>query len=168
MAHMEEDNNENLFDKLHLSNYLQEFEEFEQFLSNDLYSSFSFEENEESKANEIERFPNEVYANFMKLIIKNNLNNTVGNDIIKFFNEYSNLSVSPLPKSIEAGRKFMDKMRCSHLSNRKYKIITHNNKKYFIHYRSILECIQNLLSNQEIAEVFKYNYENLKVNLVTF
>ena len=100
---MEEDNNENLFDKLHSSNYLQEPEEFEQFLPNDLYSSFSFEENEESKANEIEGFSNETYANFMKLIIKNNLNNTAGNDIIKFFNKYSNLFILPLSKSIEAG-----------------------------------------------------------------
>src|SRR6185369_11120255 len=97
MSHMEEDNDENLFDELHSSNYLQEPEKFEQFLPNDLYSSFSFEENEKSKANEIKGFPNEAYANFIKFIIKNNLNNTAGNDIIKFFNKYSNLSVSPLP-----------------------------------------------------------------------
>ena len=46
----------------------------------------------------------------MELVIKHNLNNKARNAIIKFFNKHSNLSISPLPKNIEAGQKYMDIM----------------------------------------------------------
>src|SRR6185369_8301583 len=59
---------------------------------------------------DVEEFPNESYADLMTLVTKYNLNNKAGNAIIKFFNKHSNLSISPLPKNIETGRKYMDKM----------------------------------------------------------
>ncbi|RHZ73184.1 hypothetical protein Glove_232g17 [Diversispora epigaea] len=74
----------------------------------------------------------------MALVIENNLNNKAGNAIIKFFNKHSNLSqLSPLPKNIETGRKFMDKMNISQLSYSKYCVLTHNSQDYFVHYRPI-------------------------------
>ncbi|RHZ78647.1 hypothetical protein Glove_158g20 [Diversispora epigaea] len=57
----------------------------------------------------------------MALVIENNLNNKAENAIIKFFNKHSDLfQLSPLPKNIETGRKFMDKMNISQLSYSKY------------------------------------------------
>ena len=67
------------------------------------------------KEPEIEDFPNEAYADLMKLVINHNLNNKAGNAIIKFFNKYSNLVQSSLPKNIETGQKFMDKMNIYHI-----------------------------------------------------
>lgn len=122
----------------------------------------------ESSRNEdsnIKEFPNEAYADLMTLVTKNNLNNKAGNAIIKFFNKHSDLSISPLPKSIEAGRKYMDKMNLS--SHHKHKILEHNNKEYFIYYWPILKCIENLLSNPEISQLFVYNYKKLVVNINT-
>src|SRR3954463_9479147 len=65
---------------------------------------------------------NETYADLMTLVIKHNLNNA----IIKFFNKHANLSTSPLPKSIEKGREFMDKMNIPNLTYNKTCIIKYN------------------------------------------
>ncbi|RHZ78920.1 hypothetical protein Glove_154g5 [Diversispora epigaea] len=100
----------------------------------------------------------------MALVIENNLNNKAGNAIIKFFNKHSDLSqLSPLPKNIETGRKFMDKMNISQLSYSKYCVLTHNSQDYFVHYRPIKNCIKNLLSNPDILKNLMFRYENLKI-----
>jgi len=130
----------------------------------------SFQNFEESFQNieeepEINEFPNEAYADFMTLVTKHNLNNKASNAIIKFFNNYSDVSVSPLPKNITAGRKYMDKMNLSQFSYHKHCILVHNDLEYFIHYRPIIKCIENLLSNPEITKYFVYEYENLEVNI---
>src|SRR5918999_2269837 len=67
------------------------------------------EEEFEAKANA--DYPNEAYADLMTLVTKHKVSNSTGNAIIKFFNKHANLSTSPLPKSIEQGRKYVDKMR---------------------------------------------------------
>src|SRR5688572_27025932 len=121
----------------------------------------SFEEEPEIK--NVKEFPSEAYANLMTLVTKHNLNNQTGNEIINFFNKHSNLSISPLPKNILIGRKFMDDMNLSHLANYKHRILVHNDNEYFIHYYLIKNCIENLLSNLDIIKYFAYDYENLVV-----
>jgi len=64
---------------------------------------------EESEFEVNANYPNEAYGDLMALVTKHKLNNKTGNAIIKFFNNYSNLASSPLPVSIEQGRKYMDK-----------------------------------------------------------
>ncbi|RHZ78198.1 hypothetical protein Glove_166g88 [Diversispora epigaea] len=91
---------------------------------------------------DVEEFLNESYADLMTLVTKYNLNNKTGNTIIKFFNKNFNLSISPLPKNIETGRKYMDKMNLSRLL-------------YYKH--------QNLLSNPEISQLFVYDYKKLEI-----
>jgi hypothetical protein len=122
----------------------------------------SFQNIEEPEINE---FPNEAYADLMTLVTKHNLNNKAGNAIIKFFNNHSNVPVSPLPKNITAGRKYMDKMNLSQFSYHKHCILVHNGLEYFIHFRPIIKCIENLLSNLEITKHFVCEYKNLEVNI---
>jgi hypothetical protein len=147
-------------------NYEPELESIRSFQNYESESIRSYRE--EPEVEDIREFPNEAYADLMKLVVENNLTNNVGNAIIKFFNKHSNLSRSPLPKNIVTGRKFMDKMNISHLSHYKHKILVHNNHEYFIHYRPIINCIQNLLSNLEISQYLVYNYEDLKVSFIIF
>ncbi|RHZ44430.1 hypothetical protein Glove_726g10 [Diversispora epigaea] len=131
----------------------------ENFLSASLRSYD--EPEEELEVESIREFPNEAYADLMTLVIENNLSNKAGNAIIKFFNKHSDLpQSSPLPKNIETGRKFMNKMNISQLSYSKYCILIHNGQEYFIHYRPIKNCIENLLSNPEILKHFMFKYEN--------
>ncbi|RHZ89694.1 hypothetical protein Glove_12g2 [Diversispora epigaea] len=135
-----------------MSNTLEEFEP----------KSLTLQDNIEESEVEIKEFPNEAYADLMTLVTKHNLNNKAGNSIIKFFNRHSDLSQSPLPKNIETGRKFMDKMNISQLSYSKHCILVHNNREYFINYRPIKICIEILLSNSEILQHFIFKYENKK------
>ncbi|RHZ62265.1 hypothetical protein Glove_341g78 [Diversispora epigaea] len=79
---------------------------------------------DEPEIESIREFSNEAYADLMTLVIENNLSNKAGNAIIKFFNKHSDLpQSSPLPKNIETGRKFMNKMNISQLSYSKYCIL---------------------------------------------
>ncbi|RHZ68604.1 hypothetical protein Glove_294g94 [Diversispora epigaea] len=78
-----------------MSNTLEEFEP----------KSLTLQDNIEESEVEIKEFPNEAYVDLMTLVTKHNLSNKAGNSIIKFFNRYSDLSQSPLPKNIETGRK---------------------------------------------------------------
>ncbi|RHZ76078.1 hypothetical protein Glove_206g5 [Diversispora epigaea] len=145
---------------LHSSNIPEEYENFDEILPASLQS------NEESEVENIKEFPNEAYTDLMVLVIENNLNNKAGNAIIKFFNKHSDLSqLSPFPKNIETGRKFMDKMNISQLSYSKYCVLIHNSQDYFVHYRPIKNCIKNLLSNPDILKNLMFRYENSKEKL---
>ena len=144
--------------EINLPASLRSFEEPEINLPASLQS---FEEEPEIK--NVKEFPSEAYADLMTLVTKHNLNNQTGNAIINFFNKHSNLQISPLPKNILAGRKFMDDMDLSHLANYKHRILVHNDNEYFIHYYPVKNCIENLLSNPNITEDFAYDYEDLAV-----
>ncbi|RHZ55005.1 hypothetical protein Glove_421g147 [Diversispora epigaea] len=122
----------------------------------------NFEQVSPEREKNVMEFPNEAYADLMKLFIKHNLNNKTGNAIIKFFDKHSNLSTSSLPKNIEAGRKLMDIMIVQKLSYSKYCILDYKNKEYFVYYRPIKSCIESLLSNPDIIKNFIYKYQFLQ------
>ncbi|RHZ87206.1 hypothetical protein Glove_39g26 [Diversispora epigaea] len=135
-SNMEECEN---FDEI-LSASLRSCENFDEILPASLRSCENFlsaslrsynEPEEEPEVESIREFPNEAYADLMTLVIENNLSNKAGNAIIKFFNKHSDLpQSSPLPKNIETGRKFMNKMNISQLSYSKYCILIHNGQEY--------------------------------------
>lgn len=133
-------------------------------------SNISFNEDisedilEEEFASEMKsKFPNEAYADLMTLVTKHKLNNVTGNAIIKFFNKHANHSTSPLPKSIEQGRKFIDNMNLPEHSFEQTCVITHNNQKYYLHHRSLLNCIKSILSIPDILQNFSLKFKKLEV-----
>ena len=119
------------------------------------------EEEFEAKANA--DYPNEAYADLMTLVTKHKVSNSMGNAIIKFFNKHANLSTSPLPKSIEQGRKYMDNLNIPTLSFTKTSIINYNNNEYFLHHRSLMNCVKNILSIPDMSQNFALNFEKLEV-----
>ncbi|RHZ88118.1 hypothetical protein Glove_26g229 [Diversispora epigaea] len=122
----------------------------------------NFEQVSPEREENVMEFPNEAYADLMELFIKHNLNNKTGNAIIKFFDKHSNLSTSPHPKNIEAGRKLMDIMNVQKLPYSKHCILDYKNKEYFVYYRPIKSCIESLLSNPDIIKNFIYKYQFLQ------
>lgn len=108
-------------------------------------------------------FPNEAYGDLMALVTKHKLNNTSSNAIIKFFNKHANLTTSPLPKSIKQGHEYMDKMNLPNLTYYKTCVINYNRKEYYLHHRSLLSCIKNILSIPDISQNFALNFEKLEV-----
>ena len=116
----------------------------------------------ESEANVY--YPNEAYADLMTLITKYKLSNATGNAIIKFFNKHANLSTSPLPKSIEIGRKYMDNINLPNLTFDKTHVITYKNNEYYLHHRSLIKCIKSILSIPGLSQHFTLSFENFEVD----
>jgi hypothetical protein len=108
-------------------------------------------------------YPNEAYADLMSLVTKQKLSNVTGNAIIKFFNKHANLNTSPLPKSIEQGRKYMDNMNLPTLTFTKTCVINYNNNEYYLYHRSLINCIKNILSIPNISQNFTLTFEKLEV-----
>ncbi|RHZ43879.1 hypothetical protein Glove_831g3 [Diversispora epigaea] len=54
-------------------------------------------------------------------------------------------------------------MNLSRLLYYKHRILVHNNKEYFINYQPVIKCIENLLSNPEISQLFVYDYKKLEI-----
>ena len=63
---------------------------------------------EKNKLENIAKWPNDAYRDFMGLMVENNISNKTGDKIIKFFNKYSNLKISPLPKSTKSGKDYLN------------------------------------------------------------
>ena len=118
---------------------------------------------EESESEVNVNYPNEAYGDLMALVTKHKLNNKTGNAIIKFFNKHSNLASSPLPVSIEQGRKYMDNMNLPSLTFQQTCVINYNNTEYYLHHRSLLNCVKNILSIPDILQNFALTFENLEV-----
>lgn len=110
-------------------------------------------------------FPNEAYKDLMFLVTNHKLNNKAGNAIIRFFNKHSTLPKSPLPKSIENGRKFMNNMNFPNLVFNKILITNHNGKDYFLHYQNLIHCIKHILSVPNITQNFALSFENYEVQV---
>lgn len=132
-----------------------EVEELEFFKETELF--------DESK-NPKSEFPNEAYKDLMLLVTNHKLNNKAGNAIICFFNKHSTLLKSPLPKNIEKGREFMNKMNYPNLIFNKISIKHYNGKEYFLHYQNLISCIKNILKVPGITDNFALSYENYQVS----
>lgn len=104
----------------------------------------------------------------MTLITKHNISNTTGNAFIHFFNKYSNLSKSPLPKSINQGRIFMNNLNNPLLTYQKTFITNYNDNDYFLYHHSIENCLKNILSISNISQYFMLNFEKKEVSIIIY
>ena len=118
---------------------------------------------EESEAEVNADYPNEAYADLMTLVTKHNISNKTGDAIIKFFNKHANLNTSPLPKSIMQGLNYMDNMNIPILTFTKTCIINYNNNEYYLHHRSLINCIKNILSIPNMSQNFALTFKKLEV-----
>lgn len=134
-----------------------EVEEFEIFEGPENFENFEELENTKSE------FPNEAYKDLMLLMTKHKLTNGAGNAIIRFFNKHSNLPKSPLPKNIEKGREFMNKMNFPNLAFNKICITRHNGKEYLLYYQNLIHCIKHILAVPEITKDFALSFDNYEV-----
>jgi hypothetical protein len=104
-------------------------------------------------------FSNNVAEEYAKLIIKHNLNQKAANDICKFFNKFSLWSKSPLPSSAKETRQIIDQIKTKNIEFKKKLVTSLNGIDYFLEYRTILSAIAELLENELIASVCKFDYQ---------
>ncbi|CAG8728325.1 7709_t:CDS:2, partial [Dentiscutata erythropus] len=109
-------------------------------------------------------FPNEIYADFMKLIIDNNFSNTVGDAIIKFFNNHANRIDEPLLSSIQQGKSYIDNIEQTANDFPNEIIFEFEEKKYIMNYKNIFDGVKELLSKENIANSCIFNYKPRYIN----
>ncbi|RHZ85461.1 hypothetical protein Glove_65g52 [Diversispora epigaea] len=129
---------------------------------NYLFNNYALDNNNICEEAEPIEFPNNAYADLMALVTNYNLSNEATNAMIHFFNEHSNLPLSPLPKNAKKGCELMEKMKIPTLTSKKHKILTHNNIDYYLFYHPVLNCIKNILSISDISQNFTLRFENFK------
>ncbi|RHZ80518.1 hypothetical protein Glove_134g22 [Diversispora epigaea] len=67
------------------------------------FNNYASDNNNICEETEPIEFPNNAYADLMALVTNYNLSNEITNAVIRFFNEHSNLLLSPLPKNVKKG-----------------------------------------------------------------
>ncbi|CAG8788346.1 24270_t:CDS:2 [Dentiscutata erythropus] len=71
-------------------------------------------------------FPHPAYTQFMEIVMKYHLPNSVGNELISWFNKYKMDLHAVLPTNIKQGHILLDSMNISHILYTKTVIMKHN------------------------------------------
>jgi hypothetical protein len=91
------------------------------------------------------QWPNEAYRDFMGLVIEGNISNNIGDKIIKFFDKYSNLEESPLPKSTKSGKDYLNQIESPSIKFKEKIVGTYSGIDFTLYYHPIFRAIQTLL-----------------------
>ena len=130
-------------------------------------ASFEDAVNETLNDDFVQQWPNKIYKEFTKICVNHDLSNQATNAFICFFNKYSNLKESPLPKNSREMHKFMDSMVAPNLDFKNKHIINFEGTSYILHYRPIIKTIKALLQRPNITKDIVLQFEEKqKVNKV--
>lgn len=114
------------------------------------------------------QWPNEIYREFAKICVNNDLSNHAVNSFIKFFNKNANIKESPLPKNSREMYKFMDSLTAPNLDFKKKYITDFEGIVYNLHYRPIIKTIKALLQKPDVTKDFVFQFkEKQEVNTVS-
>ena len=102
----------------------------------------------------VAEWPNDAYREFMELVIKGNISNKIGDKIIKFFNKYSNLKNSPLPKSTKNGKDYLNQINSPSVDFKEKVVATYKEVDFKLYYWPIFHAIQALMQRPIVSENF--------------
>jgi len=105
-------------------------------------------------------WPNEIYREFMEIVMEFQLSNSCGDRIIKLFNKSKNFKNNSLPKSTKEGRKFLDASDFPYMKFKKVHITNFQDEDYEFYYQLIIHGIKVLLLQPEINKEFIFQYQN--------
>jgi hypothetical protein len=105
-------------------------------------------------------WPNEIYREFIEIIIEYQLSNSCGDRLIKLFNSIKNVDKKLFPKSTKEGRKFLDTSDYPYMKFKKVPITNFQDVDYDFYYQPIINGIKTLLLQPDINEEFVLQYQN--------
>src|ERR1051325_7654597 len=79
-------------------------------------------------------FLSEEFGDFMELLVKWNLSDACGSDILKFSKKICRDNVN-LPMSVKQGHQLLDQIIIPHIFFKKVPIMTYKEETYYLHYR---------------------------------
>ncbi|CAB5389001.1 unnamed protein product [Rhizophagus irregularis] len=101
-------------------------------------------------------FSNNVIKEYAELIIKHNLSQKAADDIRKFFNKWSKIPILNSAKQIQ---QIIDQTKTRNTDFKKKLVTSLNGVDYFLEYRTIFAAIAELLENDVVADVCKFDYQ---------
>lgn len=107
-----------------------------------------------NKPENIAKWPNDAYRDFMELMVENNISNKTGDKFIKFFNKYSNLERSPLPNSAKSGKDYLNQINSPSVDFKEKVVATYSGTDFKLYYRPIFRAIQALIQRPDVADNF--------------
>ncbi|GBC03785.1 hypothetical protein RclHR1_05320002 [Rhizophagus clarus] len=101
-----------------------------------------------------QEFPFKEYAEFMHIITKFHVQDSLANVFIKFFNKYSNRKDKSLPSTSQVGQTFIKNLQVPNLDWRREIIFRYKGIEYEFEYRTVLDGIHQILMNKDIIKDF--------------
>jgi hypothetical protein len=108
-------------------------------------------------------WPNEIYREFMDIVMEYKLSNSCGDRIIKLIDKSKNFEKNPLPKNTKEGRKFLDTSEFPYMKFKKAPITKFQDVDYYFYYQPIIHGIKALLLQPDISKEFVFKYRNTSV-----
>jgi hypothetical protein len=107
-------------------------------------------------------WPNDIYREFMEIVMEYQLSNSCGDRIIKLINKSSRRDPdeNQLPKSTKEGRKFLDVNEFPYMKFKEVPITNFQDTDYNFYYQPIIHGIKVLLLQSDINEEFIFKYRN--------
>ena len=107
-------------------------------------------------------WPNDIYREFMEIVMEYQLSNSCGDRIIKLINKSKNVEKNALPKNTKEGRKFLDIGEFPYMKFKKVSITNFHDVEYNFYYQPIIHGIKVLMLQSDINKefIFKYRKNN--------
>jgi len=106
-------------------------------------------------------WPNDIYREFMEIVMEYQLSNSCGDRIIKLIrNSQNSTDKNPLPKSTKEGRKFLDVNEFPYMKFKTVPITNFQDIDYNFYYQPIIHGIKVLLLQPNINEEFVFRYQD--------
>ena len=113
-------------------------------------------------------WPNDIYCEFIEIVMEYKLSNSCGDRIIKLINKSKRDQPDeyPLPKSTKEGHKFLDVNEFPYMKFKTAPITNFQNTVYNFYYQPIIHGIKILLLQPEINEEFVFKYRNTSITSI--
>ena len=114
-------------------------------------------------------WPNDIYREFMEIVMEYQLSNSCGDRIIKLINKSRNESEENLlPINTKEGRKFLDINEFPYMKFKKVPITNFQDTNYNFYYQPIIHGIKVLLLQSDINKEFVFEYQNNNSSIRTY
>src|SRR4051794_17537828 len=109
-------------------------------------------------------WPNDIYREFMEIVMEYQLSNSCGDRLIKLINNSRNSTdENLLPKNTKEGRKFLNFNEFPYMKFKTVPITNFQNRDYNFYYQPIIHRIKVLLLQSDINEKFVFKYRNTSI-----
>ncbi len=114
-------------------------------------------------------WPNDIYCEFMEIVMEYQLSNSCGDRIIKLIDKSRRApDENRLPKSTKEGRKFLDVNEFPYMKFKTVPITNFQDTIYNFYYQLIIHGIKVLLLQSDVNEEFIFKYRNKDTSFKTY